>query len=189
MMIIYSGRLYMIDRLKDQIKSKKWIFNIIPVIFFVFTFFGFGIGELYITNRSEFWFPFKDIFPTILVTAIVLFLVLSLIVLLVPEKVRLWVQLVMYGVTIAVYIQGNFLPNDYGSLNGEVIDWSAYSSRAFVNTRALSMRSYLSSAMLTRMLMSWMSTSPSPLRSPMEGKILLRARVAVSEVMYPGAVA
>lgn len=102
--------------------------------FYIFTFFGFGTVELYISNPSEFWFTAKDIFPTIILIAIIAFLILTILVFFLPQHIYEYVLVLIWGITIALYIQGNFLPNDYGALNGVEILWENYHLRAITNS-------------------------------------------------------
>lgn len=113
---------------------EKLKLSIIPLFLGIFTFFGFGTAELYITNKDEFWFLYTDIFSRLLFFSIITFFILILILLLIPNIVFKYVLAAIYGVVIVMYLQGNFLPNNYGQLDGTEIDWSSYHGRFLINT-------------------------------------------------------
>lgn len=41
-------------------------------------------------------------------------------------KFKIWYEALVVGVTLALYIQGNFMKSDFGSLDGSAVDWSLY---------------------------------------------------------------
>lgn len=107
---------------------------IVPAFLLSFTFFVFGTIELYMTNANEFWFDYSAVLGPILIAGIILTFAISLILSLVSRKAYFPVIGVMYAIAILVYVQGNFLPNNYGTLNGTEIDWTSYSGRAVINS-------------------------------------------------------
>ena len=98
-------------------------------------FFLFGSLQLYLGNISELWFSIIDLFiPSILVCLFACILLVSIGILIIKKKKLFHVYIsLLWGLSIALYIQGNFMRNDYGQLNGLEIDWSSYSSKAAAN--------------------------------------------------------
>lgn len=94
------------------------------------TFCLFGTLQLFLTNVTEFWFSLDDIWWICVVCTIAVAGLLILVGLIIPLKARLCYSAIMFGISVAAYIQGNYIPMNYGSLNGAAIDWSAYSYEA-----------------------------------------------------------
>lgn len=114
---------------------KTKFFQITYITFFsLFTFVGFGTLELYLTNNAEFWFTFADILPVILIGSLILFFALTILLFFLPESLSNYLLVIIWALTIAIYIQGNFLPNNYGALAGEAIPWEEYHMRAIINS-------------------------------------------------------
>lgn len=114
---------------------KEKFFQIVYTIFFcIFTIVGFGTLELYLTNNTEFWFDFVDILPILLVGSLILILTLTIVCAFLPKSFLNYFLVIVWASTIATYIQGNFLPNDYGALAGEAIQWESYRFRAIINS-------------------------------------------------------
>lgn len=110
---------------------------LIPVeTFFIFSLFIFGPLELYSSNAEELWFGKFDIILIVLCVSLVLFLVLSFIGLIFNYKFfEIFIKCIL-GVTIGLYVQGNFLNIKYGTgvLDGGYINWSQYTSYAIINS-------------------------------------------------------
>ena len=107
--------------------------SMLPILVGIFTFYGFGTVELYISNKSEFWFSYSDLLPILIVFAALTFLISLVVVLIIPYKCLNYVVSILYGMALLLYIQGNFLPNNYGQLDGTVIDWSLYYGNIIIN--------------------------------------------------------
>lgn len=113
-------------------KVLKWLWNRLrnvlpPVLFFVVTFGIFMPCSLFIGNSTEFVIGFKEVYPLIVCTVIIGFAVLMILgFLLVPDVVFRVYSALVYGVTLGLYIQGNFMNPHFGVLNGSDIDWSQY---------------------------------------------------------------
>lgn len=54
--------------------------------------------------------------------------------LLLPPKAKDIYSALLFGFALALYIQGNFISTDYGTLDGDSIDWSQYTGTALWNT-------------------------------------------------------
>lgn len=93
-----------------------------------------GPIQLYLTNMSELWFSIEDIAWLCLFNGVILFTVLSGIGLLLPESIVGYYTAVLFGISIGLYIQGNFDPTDYGVLDGKAINWDNYQLTGIFNT-------------------------------------------------------
>ena len=110
---------------------------------FSFMFFVYAPLEVYFGNTTEFWFDITNLGPIV----IVCFLISSAILILAQELLykflypisksakRLFyiIYTVMLMIFIGLYIQGNYIPRDYGVLDGSDIDWASYTSYGIVS--------------------------------------------------------
>ena len=118
-------------------KTMKKLLNnglLISILFFVCTVTIFGPLELYVANSNEFWFSFTDILSISAVLALLSFIVLYVIGKLFHGKGRDLYAVILFAVTLCLYIQGNYANMDYGTLDGTAIDWNAYTGYAVVDT-------------------------------------------------------
>lgn len=106
---------------------------IISSSFLVFTFCIFGPFQLYITNASELFFSFGDIWWVCALAALISGTVIIAIGLFLKGKMRGFYCCALWGLSLALYIQGNFVPTDYGTLDGK-INWEQYSGVGIWNT-------------------------------------------------------
>lgn len=112
--------------------SNKMLF--ISATLFVVTMCIFGPIELYIGNKSEFWFRFSDI---LIISAILCCSCMVIVVgvgLLLPKKIRGIYSALLFGCTLCLYVQGNYLNIDYGLLDGKAVDWASYGTYALLDT-------------------------------------------------------
>lgn len=98
-------------------------------------FFLFAPLQLYITNISELWFRIEDVFWPSMVTLLLLWLGFAVLgfLLYCRKKLFSWYNCLLFGLGLALYIQGNILPMDYGILNGATVEWGAYQNKAVMN--------------------------------------------------------
>ena len=108
--------------------------SIIFILFLLVTFFVFGPLSLYLTNVKEFWFGLPDVLRAVAVCSVIALLILLVVALVLPGKVNEWFICLLFGGTLALYIQGSFVNTDYGTLDGRPIDWSQYTGTAVWNT-------------------------------------------------------
>lgn len=102
--------------------------------FLVFTFFGFGTLELFMSNREEFWFSYNQMLSVIVIFGVLLIAVCIIILMLLPNNMFKYGIAIINGFTLTMYIQGNYLPNDYGVLDGTAIEWENYQGRLLYNS-------------------------------------------------------
>lgn len=93
-----------------------------------------GPIQLYLMNMSELWFSIGDIGWICLLCGAMLFAILSGIGLLLPDGIVDYYIAVLFGISIGLYIQGNFIPTDYGVLDGREIHWDDYWLTGILNT-------------------------------------------------------
>ena len=85
--------------------------------------------ELLFTNEADFWFTGGQIFPTLLAVFLAWLVCMSAVLLLLRQKAGKLFAVVfalVTGLTLAAYIQANFLAGNIPALDGTVVDWSAY---------------------------------------------------------------
>ena len=106
----------------------------VPILFLAFTACVFGPCSVYLTNADEFWFGFKDILPI----CVICFLSMAIILLglghFMHGRILKWYLCGIWGLALGAYIQGNYVPTQYGTLDGTAIDWSSYGGVAIWNT-------------------------------------------------------
>lgn len=105
-----------------------------PALLLAVTFGICGPLQMYLTNMQELWFSIGDIWWMCLLCGIVIFAVCIGIGLILPRKIVRYYSAVIFGIALGMYIQGNFVPTDYGILDGREIDWAAYQGTAVINT-------------------------------------------------------
>ena len=106
----------------------------ITVLFFIVTIGVFGPLELYITNNVDLWFSFRNTLIISLIMSGIGLLIAGGIALLLPRKYRGAYSAVLFALTLCLYLQGNYINISYGVLDGNAIDWSAYTGYAIADT-------------------------------------------------------
>lgn len=118
-------------RIKAEVKSRTPL--IASTFFLVFTLFVFAPLEMYMGNISEFWFKTSQFWfvPTGLgVLAAIVILIVGFIL---HENAWQKYSAFIFGLGIAIYVQGNFLNLKLGRLDGTSPRWSDYSINFAVN--------------------------------------------------------
>lgn len=116
----------------QKIKKNNYLF--ISILLLCYTLTIFGPIELYYTNYEEFWFNRWDMFKVSLLLFLICAFFLLLIGFLAKGKIRDLYSCIIFFVGIALYIQGNYVNINYGILNGDEIQWGAYTVYAFFDT-------------------------------------------------------
>jgi len=99
-----------------------------------FTAFLFAPIEQYMLNQAEMWFNLGDIVPASLLCFAALFALLVGVGLPLSPKARRVYAAVILGLTLCLYLQGNFLNPDYGELDGRAVHWGDYTLYAVLDT-------------------------------------------------------
>jgi len=101
---------------------------------FSFTFFFFGVIEIYYSNYKEFWFSLNDLLLIAGVTFVCVWALLTFIFMFLPKKIKGYAVAIIFGLGVGVYIQGNFMVVNYGTLDGNEIAWMDYDKWALINS-------------------------------------------------------
>lgn len=113
--------------------KKKWLSLIAAVMFFVFTIGIYAPYELYLSNTQEFWFTLEQFWQVPLLLSLALAAVLILIGALLRNNAFLAYLGVLFGLAVAVYLQGNFLGLNLGQFTGGSINWPDYKWKVLLN--------------------------------------------------------
>lgn len=119
------------EKLRELWRDKRaWKRRAVPAALasfaFAFTFVVFGPYELYITNMDYMNFPFYMLVTPMLAAGLAVFVLLCAALLLLRGKVFNYAVSLLFAVTLAGYLQGNFLNVDHGTLDGAAITWNAF---------------------------------------------------------------
>lgn len=91
--------------------------------------FIFAPFEIFLSNKSNFDFSIYELFPFAALGIFFCSIGAVLIMMFIARincKLAEYVVGIVFALLVAAYIQGNFLRTDYGLLNGEAVNWSAY---------------------------------------------------------------
>ncbi len=109
----------------------------IPVsLFFVYTVIFYGPLSLYLSNSGDIWFGLNTVLKIVVPAALIIFAVLVLFFFLLPEKTSFFFQLLLFGISLAMYLQGNYLAAYHGTgvLDGTAVNWDAASKYSILNS-------------------------------------------------------
>ena len=112
---------------------KERLSLLLAVLFPVYMFFLHAPFEMYLTNRLDFWFGLSDFWWMILIAFTAAFVILFLAGAFLPKLIRNIYSVIGIACGLCLYLQGNFLNTDLGSLNGSEIIWSDYSVKFIIN--------------------------------------------------------
>lgn len=124
---------WQLGRKAVQEKMLLWI----PIVsFFVFSVLFYGPLGIYLSNAEELWFNLWTVLKIVGVVSVSAFIILTLLGLFTPKKTSNFLAKLLFGVSLALYIQGNFINISYGSgvLDGSEIIWSDYVAYAMIDT-------------------------------------------------------
>lgn len=116
-----------------NLPKKQVITNGAVSLLLSFTFFMFAPVSLYAANSSEFWFGIGDMIPIMTIGLVITFTITFMLLCFTKGKFHDITLAVIFALGLAFYIQGNWLPADYGVLDGRAIAWENYQSKAIVN--------------------------------------------------------
>lgn len=118
-----------------------------------FTFFVCGPIQMYLISVDELWFTLGNILLVCLLVGLIAFIVFAGIGIVLPQKIASYYSAVLWGLSVALYIQANFIPNDYGVLDGGEIDWSSYTGTMVFNS------AFWLACILLPLLLQWKKTA------------------------------
>ena len=105
------------------------VHHILPALSLAVTVFIFAPVDLFLSSADEFWFSLGDLLPWLGVFALAAFVLVTLFAWLLPPKLSVLFRACVYAGSFLLYLQGNLLVPDYGTLDGSAIDWSAYTGQ------------------------------------------------------------
>ena len=103
-------------------------------LFPTITFIVFGPLSLYLSQTNEFWFSIFDVLFTSSCLGIISFLTLFVLGLCLHGRFREFYICIIFGITLGLYIQGNYINVNYGILDGKSIDWNEYIEVGVINS-------------------------------------------------------
>ncbi len=127
-------KLWNKERRQEAINNVKTVFP--AMIFFVVTFCVFMPNSLFLGNIKEFFLPYRNAFGVILLVACLSAAGILTAAIIIPKMSRGGAQryaALLFGITICMYIQGNFLNAKLPELNGAQIDWTGYRIPAIIS--------------------------------------------------------
>lgn len=99
----------------------------------IFTFLIFGPLELFSASRNDMHFNLGDFIGTLLLVALVCFVVLTLVLTLLKGRVLDSLLCILTGILLASYLQTLFCNGFIGQLNGDSIPWDEYQGELILN--------------------------------------------------------
>lgn len=109
---------------KNRKNMKAWV---LLSTSFAFMLSVFAPVEVYYSNKDEFWFSAWQVAGIAFAVFIVAELVLLLIsYFLCNTGISVYCYIILLFLMVYLYIQGNYIPRNYGVLNGAEIDWDKY---------------------------------------------------------------
>ena len=119
---------------EDRRAAKRRIFPAAFASFaFAFMFAVFGPYEVYISNQKYMNFPFSMLVMPMLIAGLIVFVFLCAGLLLLRGKVFNYAVSLLFAVTLAGYLQGNFLNVDHGLLDGGAILWNEFKKEMLIS--------------------------------------------------------
>ena len=116
-----------------QSRLKKFLATEFIPLCFSLTFFVFIPLDIYLTNSEEIWFSAKDIFPYIMLGAILNFVLLCVVEKFFSANTRKYFQLILFGLTIAFFLQSYLLNPDYKTLELAQTNFNEYEKDDLIN--------------------------------------------------------
>ena len=111
--------------------SRSWIFLSVASSFMICVF---APLEAYFANQKEFWFTFLQILPMVLIVFALSVVTLTFVLLCLKKtKLAVWIYVFLFCTMLYLYIQGNYVPREYGVLNGMDIQWNSYHAYAITS--------------------------------------------------------
>ena len=113
--------------MKDFFRKHRFSFHhVLPGLSLVCTLFVFAPVDLFLSSAEEFWFSLGDLARWLGIFALSVFALVTLLAWLLPPKLSVAFRAAVYACSFLAWIQGNLLVLNYGTLDGSLIDWSAY---------------------------------------------------------------
>lgn len=117
-----------------NILQKKNLYSFLIALAFAFNITIFAPIEFYYINVFDFWFTIDYILLTLIIIFIVVFISVFLLIRVTKNKIHEVLIKVFTLLSIALYIQGNYLNFGYDVLNGADINWNSMLIKGIINT-------------------------------------------------------
>jgi len=114
-------------------KKSKNIINLIAIVLFTFIAFWYTPYEMFLENVADISAPLAAFWWIPIALFLLSTLILVLVCVIKPNIFGNILTYVVFAGGIALWIQGNFLNINAGSMNGETIDWKPYYSQMKIN--------------------------------------------------------
>lgn len=124
------------EKLIKKIDKREVVNSVFVVLLFVFSILIFAPFEIYLSNKEYFFFDGTEMvmFSLLLSGFVIVFVVLvSLLAGLINSKLISALNTTIWILSIAMYIQGNFIIADYGIMDGTQVDWSMYKKEGVIS--------------------------------------------------------
>ena len=118
-------------------KKRTLVYQLLTVICISFTLLFYGPLGLYLSNSEELWFDIGTVLKIVFIVSLICTLLLLLLLWLFNHfKQGILFHKILFGLSLALYLQGTFINISYGTgvMDGTYIDWKSYSGYAIFNT-------------------------------------------------------
>ena len=137
--LLFASVGYLLPKVKAcnvvKMTWKRRLKNSVPLALLLsFTVCVAGPVSLYLTNTDEFWFSIWQMLPILLAAFATISVFTITVLTLCRGQIYIYTTSLVFGITVCLYVEGNFLMQDYGLLDGKTIDWNAYEDWASVDT-------------------------------------------------------
>ena len=122
--------------MKEKMKSIQWKHILLLSLFPSFTMFIFSPLEILNGIWADVWFDITHIIGLVVLMFVACFLAVALggiFCSILSPKALICFEALIVGVTVALYIQGNFMKTNFGTLDGEAIEWAKYRMDGFLS--------------------------------------------------------
>ena len=115
-------------------KKRTWLLPLLSSLLFGFTLFVFAPLETWFSAGAELWFTVEDFLWPALAAFLTVSGVLFGVGMLFRGAGRSAFCALLFGLALALYVQGGFANADYGVLDGRAIDWPGFGDYPVWNT-------------------------------------------------------
>ena len=120
--------------MEDYTLKNKLKLGVTLSLFFVFTVFFYGPVGIYLANADELDFGLGIVMKQVVIVSALMFVLIAVFSLIVPKKLFKWYMLLLFGGSLAFYVQGNYINYNYGVLDGTEIKWESFTKYGILNT-------------------------------------------------------
>ncbi len=112
------------DGTRKVFLNKSWLWLSIALCFMLSVF---APLETFFTNETEFWFSLFQLLPLLLMTFVIsAVLVTAIFFFLQKSKLSMYIYSGIFCILLYLYIQGNYIPRNYGVFDGVDIEWDSF---------------------------------------------------------------